>query len=145
MLHILRALVVFFAFSPAFAGADQSFTYYPPGSLIKNSGGRGISTGSVDYHVYAPDILFPLEESPVFANSQVYNPGGTGYTGTDGKGQCDPKNYTYPWRDNFCEQRDDKNHDYFKLTKAKWDEKYGEQMTFRPDPTGRYQLAKGVR
>ena len=39
----------------------------------------------------------------------------------------------------------DLENDYFKLTKAKWDEKYGELQTFRPDPIGRYQLPRGAR
>lgn len=73
------------------------FNYEPPGSLEPNSG-RGVPGATV----YAPDMRFPLESRPAFANSQVYRPGGQ--YGGDG-GQCDPKNYSYPWRDNFCEHR----------------------------------------
>jgi murein DD-endopeptidase MepM/ murein hydrolase activator NlpD len=45
---------------------------------------------------------FPLEQGPTYLNSQVYRPGGM--HGGSG-GQCDKVNYSYPWRDNFCEDR----------------------------------------
>ena len=69
----------------------------PPGDLEPNSGrGRHNST------VYFPNIRFPLEQGPAYLNSQVYRPGGM-HGG--GGGQCDNVNYSYPWRDNFCEER----------------------------------------
>ena len=47
-------------------------------------------------------MRFPFESAPAFPNSQVYmHGGGSGPGGS----QCDPKNYSYPWRDNFCEKR----------------------------------------
>ena len=52
--------------------------------------------------VYFPNIRFPLEQGPAYLNSQVYRPGGM-HGG--GGGQCDNVNYSYPWRDNFCEER----------------------------------------
>src|SRR5690606_39747974 len=74
-----------------------AFDYHPPGDLVSGSG-----QGRVDDVVYAPGMRFPIEEPPAFANSQVYNPGG--YLGPGG-GQCDAFNYSYPWRDNYCETR----------------------------------------
>jgi MYXO-CTERM domain-containing protein len=47
-------------------------------------------------------MRYPIENSPSFANSQVWGPGG--YQGPGG-GQCDDTNYSYPWWDNFCETR----------------------------------------
>jgi murein DD-endopeptidase MepM/ murein hydrolase activator NlpD len=75
-----------------------AFDYLPPGDLIPGSG-----DGRVDETVYAPDMRFPVENAPAFANSQVYNPGGS--AGPPGH-ECDPSNYSYPWRDNYCEARD---------------------------------------
>ncbi|MBL9098158.1 MAG: M23 family metallopeptidase [Alphaproteobacteria bacterium] len=47
-------------------------------------------------------MRYPLEAAPSYPNSQVYmNGGGEG----PGGGQCDKVNYSYPWRDNFCEKR----------------------------------------
>lgn len=77
--------------------AAQPFSYLPVGDLIPGSG-----TGRDDDVVYAPGMRFPLEEGPAFANSQVYSKGGS--AGPPGA-QCDPTNYAYPWRDNFCETR----------------------------------------
>jgi MYXO-CTERM domain-containing protein len=77
--------------------AQAQFTYHPPGDLPDGSG-----QGRVDEMVYAPGMRFPMEEGPAYANSQVYNPGG--YLGPAG-GQCDAFNYSYPWRDNYCEIR----------------------------------------
>lgn len=72
-------------------------TFAPPGELAPGSG-QGLN----DDTVYAPGIRFPLEEAPGFPNSQVYGVGGL--HGPAG-GQCDARNYGYPWRDNFCETR----------------------------------------
>ncbi|NOT39363.1 MAG: M23 family metallopeptidase [Alphaproteobacteria bacterium] len=47
-------------------------------------------------------MRYPTEVAPSFPNSQVYMNGG--YLGPAG-GQCDAINYSYPWRDNFCEKR----------------------------------------
>ena len=78
------------------AGAQPPFTHLPPGDLAPGSG-----QGRLDKTNYAPGMRFPLEASPAFANSQVWNPGGQ-----HGKGsQCSASNYSYPWRDNYCETR----------------------------------------
>jgi murein DD-endopeptidase MepM/ murein hydrolase activator NlpD len=52
--------------------------------------------------IFLPGIRFPIERAPAFANSQVYRPGGMhGGAG----GQCAKINYSYDWRDTFCEKR----------------------------------------
>ena len=81
--------------APVVASA-QIFTYDPPGSLVPGSG-----QGRVDYKVYFKGMRFPIERAPVYANSQVWGVGTWRFPGS----QCDPANYSYPWRDNFCESR----------------------------------------
>ncbi|MHA7898233.1 MAG: M23 family metallopeptidase [Henriciella sp.] len=75
--------------------APVKFEYYAPGSLIPGTG-----FGLVDDTIYAPDMLFPIKSAPTFPQSMVYRLGGA--VGGD---QCDPENYSVPWRDNFCEKR----------------------------------------
>ena len=75
----------------------QEFTYNPPGDLFPNSG-----EGRADETVYVPGMRYPIEETPSYANSQVWFHGGSR---GPGGGQCDPANYSYPWWDNFCESR----------------------------------------
>ena len=77
--------------------AQGPFRYEPPGQLIPGSGqGRNDST------VYLRGMRFPLEAEPAYANSQVWGVGGS----QDPSGsQCDVQNYSYPWRDNYCETR----------------------------------------
>jgi murein DD-endopeptidase MepM/ murein hydrolase activator NlpD len=79
------------------AGATGPFSYDPPGQLVAGSG-----KGRVDMNVYAPNMRFPMESGPAFANSQVWGHGGNEGTG----GQCDKENFSYPWHDNYCETRD---------------------------------------
>ncbi len=79
------------------ASPAQSFDYRPAGEL-KAGSGRGRADGTV----YVPGMRFPIEKGPAFANSQVYGRGGM-HGG--GGGQCDSANYSYPWRDNYCETR----------------------------------------
>lgn len=103
---------------------SQSFTYYAPGDLIENSGWRD-KGGRADDHVYAR-IRFPIARAPAFAKSQSFNPWGDcyhkGVVGRmRGKGaayrckvndrklvfdESAAENFSYPWRDNFCEYRD---------------------------------------
>lgn len=74
-----------------------TFTYEPPGELLTDTG-QGVKTDKI----YAPGMRFPLESAPAYPNSQVYmNGGGSGPGGS----QCDQVNYSYPWRDDFCEKR----------------------------------------
>jgi murein DD-endopeptidase MepM/ murein hydrolase activator NlpD len=79
--------------TPAFA--DDRFLR--PGDLIPGSG-QGVTGTDVFY----PGMRFPIEQAPAFAGSQLYGVGGL--KGRDGD-SCDDANYTYPWRDNFCELR----------------------------------------
>jgi hypothetical protein len=105
---------------------DQSkdFTYDSPGDLIENSGWHKMP-GRVDYHVYAR-MRFPIAEAPAYVKSQSFMPWGDCYhTGTVGRmgkkgahyhcrlndkplvfDESAAENFTYPWRDNFCELRD---------------------------------------
>lgn len=68
-----------------------------PGALAPGSG-----SGSTDPTIWAPGMRFPMKAGPAYANSQVWGVGG--FKGPPG-GQCDAANYSYPWRDNFCETR----------------------------------------
>lgn len=80
--------------TPALA---EEFAYEPVGSLVSGSG-----TGRVDETVYAPGMRYPGETMPSFPNSQVWGVGGS--QGPSGS-QCDGRNYSYPWHDNYCESR----------------------------------------
>ncbi len=84
---------------PAVDPNGVEFTFAPAGELVPGSG-----NGRQDVVNFAPNMRFPLERAPAYANSQVYAPGGS-QPPPDGAGQCDIRNYSYPWRDNFCERR----------------------------------------
>lgn len=75
-----------------------SWPHEPGGSLYPGSG-----SGATDPTLWAPGMRFPMEAAPAYANSQVYGYGGFMAPGPGG--QCDARNYAYPWRDNFCETR----------------------------------------
>jgi murein DD-endopeptidase MepM/ murein hydrolase activator NlpD len=88
-------------------GAENSalpdFPHDPPTQLVANSG-----SGYTDMTNWAPGICFPLAQTPDYANSQVYSPGGDHYPSVSASShgsQCDSANYSYPWHDNFCEAR----------------------------------------
>ena len=103
---------------------SDSFTYYSPGDLIEKTGWNRLP-GRTDYHVYAR-LRFPIAQAPAYIKSQSFLPWGncyrTGISGSIGsKGanyrcrrndkqlvfdESAPENFTYPWRDNFCEVRD---------------------------------------
>lgn len=72
------------------------FSYYQPGALLAGSGG-----GFPDQIVHAPGLIFPIRSAPAVLQSQVFAFGG----GVAGGDQCDARNYSAPWRDNFCETR----------------------------------------
>jgi hypothetical protein len=102
----------------------SNFTYFSPGFLIPNTGWHKMP-GRADYHVYAR-MRFPIANPPGYVKSQSFMPWGdcyrTGHSGRLGRkgGEYSCKvngiplvfdesaavNFTYPWRDNFCEQRD---------------------------------------
>ena len=73
-----------------------SFAFEPPGALPPGTG-NGLPSNTI----YVPGMRYPIEQAPSFLNSQVYGHGGLNQPG----GQCDAVNYSYPWRDNFCETR----------------------------------------
>lgn len=81
-------------------GVTPAFLYYPPGNLAQNSG-----SGVGDATVYVPDMVFPIKDARAYPQSQVYRYGGY-ILGGD---QCDPRNFTAPWRDNYCEKRSTQN------------------------------------
>ena len=102
----------------------SDFTYYSPGDLIENTGWKKMP-GRVDYHVYSR-MRFPIADAPGYVKSQSFMPWGDCYhTGTVGRtgrkgaqyrcrlnskplvfDESAAENFTYPWRDNFCELRD---------------------------------------
>ena len=103
---------------------SEAFTYHSPGDIIPGTGFRR-KGGVADYTVYSR-IRFPIAEAPAFANSQSFmNWGNCEATGRSGAGKLDgvsayrcrvsgqtlisdesaTANYSYPWRDNFCEHR----------------------------------------
>jgi hypothetical protein len=106
------------------AAQSSDFTYYGPGDLIPNSGWHKMP-GRVDYNVYAR-IRFPIASAPAYIKSQSFMPWGdcyrTGHVGPLGRkggvyrckvndqplvfDESAAVNWTYPWRDNFCEMRD---------------------------------------
>ena len=104
---------------------SSDFTYFSPGSLIPGSGRRPDVPGRTDYTVYAR-LRFPIKEPPAFANSQSFNNwGDCDFTGRSPRrlgrkgmsysckvnglplvfDESAGRNYSYPWRDNFCEHR----------------------------------------
>jgi murein DD-endopeptidase MepM/ murein hydrolase activator NlpD len=71
------------------------------------------TSGVTDPSVVSPLMQFPIESGPAFSNSQIFGfgGGGYGYSGSEvynnpNAGQeNDPRNFNYPWRDDFCEVR----------------------------------------
>ncbi|WP_439637713.1 M23 family metallopeptidase [Oceanicaulis sp.] len=82
---------------PLVDASGDPVSFMPPGDLTPGSG-----AGQTQQINYAPGMRFPLEAGQAYANSQVHGHGG--YLGPGG-GQCDAANYSYAWRDNFCETR----------------------------------------
>lgn len=110
------------ASAPAVTRPEQEssvFTYHPVGALLPGTAMRS-NAGDVDPTVYAR-IRFPTVAAPAFVNSQSFMHGGdcnqTGRRGASPGYRCRvnsktlfrdesaPENYSYPWRDNFCENR----------------------------------------
>ena len=104
---------------------SKDFTFFSPGFLIPNTGLKQDSAGRPDYTIYAR-LRFPLKLAPSFANSQSFNNwGDCDFTGRSVRSprrkdqpysckvngrplvfnEAAPANYSYPWRDNFCEHR----------------------------------------
>jgi hypothetical protein len=106
--------------------ANQStvFTYHSPGDLIAGTGFKN-KGGTADYTVFSR-MRFPIAQRPAYANSQSFlDAGDCESTGRSSAGTRDGRaayrcrvngrtlvwdeaareNYSYPWRDNFCEMR----------------------------------------
>ena len=106
------------------AEKSPDFSFFSPGDLIPGTGWHKLP-GRADYHVYA-DMRFPMADAPAYIKSQSFMPWGDCYrTGRNnptrtkgGEYSCKVNglplvfdesaavNFTYPWRDNFCEMRD---------------------------------------
>lgn len=93
-----RPVVAALAVALCAPAAQAQFTYRPAGELVTGSG-----RGRPDMTSYAPGMRFPIETGPAYANSQVWGVGGS--QGPSGS-QCDARNRSYPWHDNYCESRD---------------------------------------
>ena len=118
--HNLEATV-----APRPAAVSSDFNFFSPGFIIPGSGRTKELGGVADYTVYG-NLRFPLKEGPAFLNSQSFNNwGNCDFTGRSvrhlrKKGtpysctvnglplvfdESAGANYSYPWRDNFCEHR----------------------------------------
>ena len=104
--------------------ASSAFTYFAPGKLLP--GTSQDKKGGVTTKLLwgPPDLGFPIKDAPAHANSQTFMHAGDclmqKITLAGGKYKCkqnpgkildgredNPENYSYPWRDNYCEERDD--------------------------------------
>ena len=81
---------------PAPTPVTPSFYFFRASNLAPGSG-----TGATEMSALVPDMLFPIKSAPAVAQTQVYRWGG----GIKGGDQCDVRNFTAPWRDNYCETR----------------------------------------
>ncbi len=95
----IAALVSLLPLGATATPQTETPAFMDAGDLIPGSG-----QGRRDASIYYPDMRFPITGAHAYANSQVYGAGGR-HGGGGGGGQCSPKNYSYPWRDNFCESR----------------------------------------
>jgi hypothetical protein len=82
--------------APTPAPVTPTFYYFRPGNLEPASG-----LGAPETEALVPDMAFPIKTAPAFLQSQVYRYGG----GVKGGDQCDKRNFSAPWRDNYCENR----------------------------------------
>ena len=104
---------------PSLPGApsfDPAAMHEPPGDLFPGSAHDRTSVGVPTNVAVDGDMRFPIERGPAFLNSQILHPGGGGYPSPrpapptyywepiPGQ-ENDPRNFSYPWRDNFCETR----------------------------------------
>lgn len=97
--RLLPALLALPVVAPT-APVSAQFTYEPAGELVPGSG-----SGLADTMAYVPDMRFPIESGPAYANSQVHAAGGSNPPAGAGTSQCSADNYSFPWRDNYCETR----------------------------------------
>lgn len=88
---------------------EAQFTYRPAGEVIRRRDGSGRLDGFVYIERpmmsevdFVPDMRFPIASGPAYANSQVFAYGG-GQTILPDLYQGHVSNFSYPWRDTFCE------------------------------------------
>jgi murein DD-endopeptidase MepM/ murein hydrolase activator NlpD len=96
---------------PSSTAPAPALPHAPPGELLPNTANGHRSVGVADPTVHAEEIRFPIESGPAFANSQIFGAGGNGYGSSyppPGGQENSRPNFSYPWRDNFCEVRSDK-------------------------------------
>lgn len=105
---------------------SPSFTFYSPGNLLPGTSQDNLGGVSDKILWGGCNLLFPIKLPPTYANSQTFMHGGDCYGDAnriplgDGRYKCrqnpgkilEPRedtaeNYAYPWRDNYCEERDD--------------------------------------
>lgn len=112
--------------SPRPTKKSPDFTYYAPGNLMPGTSQDRLG-GVTSRTVWGQsDLLFPIKLHPAHANSQNFMHVGNCVKEEQqimldrGRYICrqnpdkvlqrredTPENYAYPWRDNYCEQRDD--------------------------------------
>ncbi|MDP2408752.1 MAG: peptidoglycan DD-metalloendopeptidase family protein [Pseudolabrys sp.] len=104
---------------------STDFSYFSPGYLIPGTGRSKELPGVADYTVYA-NLRFPIKDPPAFVNSQSFNNwGNCNFTGRSVRNlrkkgtpysctvnglplvfdESAGANFSFPWRDNFCEHR----------------------------------------
>jgi murein DD-endopeptidase MepM/ murein hydrolase activator NlpD len=96
MRSLLGCIVILCGFVNA-----NAFEYREPGSTFPKSSGEGRK----DRRIYAPHIVFPIRlpaRRDAYLNSQVWGVGG--FRGPPGR-ESDPRNFRFPWADNYCEKR----------------------------------------
>ena len=112
--------------SPRPMKKSSNFTYYAPGNLMPGTSQDRL--GGVKYRTVwgQSDLLFPIKLFPAHANSQNFMHAGNCLRREQqimldqGRYICrqnpdkvlepredTPENYAYPWRDNYCEERND--------------------------------------
>jgi hypothetical protein len=110
--------------SPRPVKKSPNFVYYSPGNLLPGTSQGGL--GGVTQKILwgGGNLRFPIELSPTYANSQTFMHGGDCLDHKilldDGRYKCqenpdkilEPRedngeNYADPWRDNYCEERND--------------------------------------
>ncbi len=104
---------------------SPEFSYFSPGFIIPGTGRSKELPGVADYTVYA-NLRFPIKDAPAFVNSQSFNNwGNCNFTGRSVRNlrkkgtpysctvnglplvfdESAGANFSFPWRDNFCEHR----------------------------------------
>ena len=85
--------------TPTPPATQPSFYFFRPGNIEPGSGIGAAE--AVENAITVPDMQFPIKSAPAYLQSQVYRYGGS----VKGGDQCDKRNFSAPWRDNFCETR----------------------------------------